>query len=192
MKRTFLYWIRIWYCLGTSRWNGGKLAILLTAVWMTLCGLADPREKTVVSEEEIEAILSHRDLTFGGERHPYEMKIWAGPETPEGFQHLLFLVEKRKDGKPAYRLACDDLYRPSPRGEAPVMRSRDCYLDRGADGSVEGELHQTGKQTGNLEDSAFHRFIGGKDPEQSMKFAPASKNAEEGYQSILRLMQRSS
>jgi hypothetical protein len=45
-----------------------------------------------------------------------------------------------------------------------------------------------GNQAGKLQDSAFHRFIGGKDPEKSMKFSSASKKAEEGYRSILRRM----
>jgi hypothetical protein len=68
------------------------------------------------------------------------------------------------------------------------MQSRDCYLDRRADGSIDGELHQVGSQAGKLQDSAFHRFIGGKDPEKSMKFSSASNKAEGGYRSILRRM----
>ncbi len=165
-----------------------RISLILALAWLSLGGLSTLADEEPVSEEEIKALLSHRDLNFGGERHPYEMKIWAGPGTPESCQHLLFLAERLEGGKPAYRIACDDLYEPSPKGDDPVMRSRDCYLDRAADGSVEGELHQTGKQAGDLEDTAFFRFIAGKEPEDSMKFAPASENAKEGYQSILRRM----
>jgi hypothetical protein len=61
--------------------NRANFPLYLAAVGMTICGFTHRRELQAVSEKEIEAILSHRDLTFGGERHPYEMKIWAGPET---------------------------------------------------------------------------------------------------------------
>ena len=106
----------------------------------------------------------------------------------DGFQHLLFLVERREQGKPRYRLACDDLYKPSAAGGSPTMKSRDCYLDRGADGKIDEELHQTGRQAGKLEDGAFPQFIRGSDPAEKLKFAAASESAQDAYQSILRRM----
>jgi len=188
LKTKSLTWIKIGCPAGNSTRFGTALLVLSLIFWMTLLCPGQTPEKEIVSEEEIESLLSHRDLTFGGERHPYDMKIWASPETPEGFQHLLFLVQKQEGGKPAYRLACDDLYKPSPEGDSAVVQRRDCYLDRGADGSIDEELHEVGRKAGDLEDSAFHRFIGGKDPVSSMDFIPATKNAEEGYYSILRRM----
>jgi hypothetical protein len=165
--------------------NEAKFPALLFAVLLTLPDLADSQGTKIVSEEEIQVLLSQRELTFDGERHPYQMRIWAGSETPEGFQHMLFLVERRKGGKPVYRLACDDRYKASAQGDEPVMGSRDCYLDRGADGSIDAEFHQSGKQARKLEESAFYNFTRGKDPEQAMKFASPSEKAWQGYQSIL-------